>query len=267
MAAVITLLTDFGLSDPYAGVMKGVILSVLPSAKIVDMSHQIAPQDIAGAAYVLYSAYRYFPQNTVYVVVVDPGVGGDRRIVAVKTGSRIFVAPDNGVLTPVVDAEAGAHAVSVENPDYFCHPVSRTFHGRDIFSPVAAHLAAGKPPARFGPSLSVNDLVRLDVSAPAMDADGCLAGTVIAVDRFGNLITNIGINDIYAAFGGDAEHRVKVRIDDGEIAGICETYQSVPQNRPLAIIGSGDMLEISINGGNAAGYFLKGRGDKIRVCL
>ncbi|MGM0451775.1 MAG: SAM hydrolase/SAM-dependent halogenase family protein [Thermodesulfobacteriota bacterium] len=267
MAAVIALLTDFGLSDPYAGVMKGVILSVLPSAKIVDLTHRIAPQDIAGAAYALYSSYRYFPDNTVYVVVVDPGVGGARQIVAVKTGNRIFVAPDNGVLTPVVDAEAGAHAVSVKNPEYFCHPVSRTFHGRDIFSPVAAHLAAGKSMARFGPSLSVDDLVRLEVSAPAMDDDGCLAGTVIAVDRFGNLITNIGTNDIYAAFGGDAAHRVKVRIDDGEIAGICETYRSVPSNRPLAIIGSGDMLEISVNGGDAAGYFRKGRGDKIRVCL
>lgn len=263
--SVIALLTDFGLSDPYVGVMKGVILSVSPSAQVVDLAHGVAPQDIAGAAYSLYSAYPYFPDNTVFTVVVDPGVGSGRRIVSLRTGRGIFLAPDNGVLTPVMDRETIHEAVSVENPEYFLHPVSRTFHGRDIFAPAAARLAAGVALSHFGPELSVSALVRLDVAPPEMDTDGCLAGTVIAVDRFGNLITNIGRGDITAAFGDAAAESLKTIIGGFEINGLSETYQSVPQNAPLVVFGSGDMLEISVNGGNAASDFGKSRGDRVLV--
>ncbi len=264
--AVVALLTDFGLSDAYVGVMKGVIFSIAPSAQVVDLAHGVAPQDIVGASYSLYSAHPYFPENTVFTVVVDPGVGSGRRIVALRTDRKIFLAPDNGVLTPVINSETIHEAVSVENPEYFLHPVSRTFHGRDIFAPAAARLAAGEALSQFGPPLSASAFVRLDVAPPEVDSDGCLAGTVIAVDRFGNLITNIGRDDIAAAFGDTADRSLKTIIEGFEINGVSETYQSVPQNDPLVVFGSGDMLEISVNCGDAAGYFKKKRGDSVRVC-
>lgn len=261
--SVITLSTDFGLSDPYVGIMKGVILSVNPDVRIVDISHGIGPQDIAAGAYTIFSACRYFPPETIHVVVVDPGVGTGRRIVAARCRKQIFIAPDNGVLTHVMVGDGIEAAVSIENPDCFIHPVSRTFHGRDIFAPAAAHLSAGRKMDDLGPAISPDDLVRMDVSRPALSDDGILAGTVIMVDRFGNLISNISRRDVHTAFG--SEEGLSVRIGTCRIEGVSAFYGEVSQGAPLALFGSGDLLEISVCAGNANQYFGLGRQAPVQV--
>jgi len=263
--AIITLLTDFGLSDNYAGIMKGVICTICPDATIIDITHQVPPQDIEAAAYSLQTAYRFFPRDTIHLVVVDPGVGGQRRIIAARTARGIFIAPDNGILGPVLDEEPVDAVVVVENADLFLHPVSRTFHGRDIFAPVAAHLALNGDLDLLGSRIPPRTIVRMKVDAPEIMEDGSLQGTIIAVDRFGNLITNIGIQKIAAIFGSPEVMRIVVDIKGKRVAGISEIYQSVAQGAPLALIGSGGMLEISVNGGSAGAYFNASRGDKIRL--
>ncbi|MBS3809264.1 MAG: SAM-dependent chlorinase/fluorinase [Desulfobacterales bacterium] len=264
---VISLLTDFGLSDSYAGIMKGVIASLCPDARVIDITHQVAPGDIYGAAYALSSACPYFPKDTIHVTVVDPGVGSGRRIIAVRTGAGIFLAPDNGVLSMVADKYRVSAAYSVENRDIFIHPVSKTFHGRDIFAPVAAYLACKMDMAELGPAVSEKSLVRLDYAQrPELDEKGRLCGSVIAVDRFGNLITNIGREDIEEAFGAgraDGQEDICINAGDRIIRGISESYSSVPEGALLAIIGSTGRLEISVNAGNAASQLKLGRKDRV----
>ncbi len=261
--SVITLTTDFGLLDPYVGIMKGVILSIDPDARIVDISHEIGPQDIGAGAYTIFSAARYFPPGTIHVVVVDPGVGTGRRIVAVRYRKQIFIAPDNGVLTHLMDDNGIEGAVSVENPDCFLHPVSRTFHGRDIFAPAAAHLAAGRNMEDLGPAISPDTLIRIDVARPALTEDGFLSGAVIMVDRFGNLITNISRRDVHTAFGD--EEGLSVGIGPHRIDALSAFYGEVPQGDVLALFGSSDLLEISVCAGNANRYFGLGRQTPVRV--
>lgn len=263
---VISLLTDFGLSDPYAGIMKGVIASVCPDARIIDITHQVAPGDVYGAAYALAAACPYFPADTVHVAVVDPGVGSGRRIISVKTGAGTFLAPDNGLLSLVADKHPISAAYSVENPDIFIHPVSTTFHGRDIFAPAAAHLACGMDMSELGRPVSEKSLVRLDPGPPPEpDENGRLCGSVIAVDRFGNLITNIGRADIDKAFGSAAAAGKDICISAGDriIRGISESYSSVPEGVLLALIGSTGRLEISVNADSAASQLNLGRKDRV----
>ena len=248
---VIALLTDFGLSDPYVGIMKGGILSICPQASVVDVSHDVEPQDIRAAAYLLDSAYPYFPGKTVHTVVVDPGVGSGRSVIAVQAGGHYFLAPDNGVLTKVLADKDLQAAVRVENRQYFLHPVSRTFHGRDIFAPVAAHIAEGKPLDAFGPRISAEDMVQLALPAACLSGQGEVVGVVITADRFGNLITNIPENLVRQLAPGTDETRLQVQVGSHKIKGFSESYHSVSPGELLAIIGSRGYLEISVNQGNA----------------
>ena len=185
---VITLLTDFGSADHYTGAMKGVILGICPDAQLVDISHEITPYAIAEAAFTLSQAWTCFPAGTVHIVVVDPGVGSARRPILVEAASHHFVAPDNGVLTMLYDAVPAHEVREITASRYFRQPVSRTFHGRDVFAPVAAYLANGLAAAEMGDP--IGDYLRLGFSSPARTGEKTWAGTILKADHFGNLITN-----------------------------------------------------------------------------
>lgn len=262
--AIVTLLTDFGLEDAYVGIVKGVILTGNPDATLVDVSHGVAPGDVARAAYLLETAYGYFPPGSVHVVVVDPGVGSGRGIVAVEMDGHFFLAPDNGVLTGVLSKGGAVCAVSVENTRYFLSTLSRTFHGRDIFAPVAAQLSKGLDMKVLGPPIDCKELVRLNRATPAAADDQSILGTVVAVDRFGNLITNIQGQDLYEICGGGT-CELKIQIGARTIHGLSDTYASVAPGESLAVMGSTGRLEISINGGNAGEILGAGPGEEVRV--
>ena len=256
--SIVTLLTDFGWADGYVGVMKGVILSIAPHTTLVDISHDVAPQDVRDAAYVLYTAVPYFPPDTVHLVVVDPGVGSARRAIAVRTAQGTFVAPDNGVLSYVLAANPPQVAVSLTNPQYHLSQVSRTFHGRDIFAPAAAHLSRGVPITALGEP--IRDLVTFPMPKAQARADGTLIGQVIHVDRFGNAITNLRRGDIPWLYEATV-----VEIGEQVITGLKETYAQARTGEPLALIGSSGHLEIAIAGGNAAQRLNVYIGDEVRV--
>lgn len=256
--SIITLTTDFGLADGYVGTMKGVILGIAPTVTIVDISHDIAPQDVREAAYTLYAAYPYFPQGTIHVVVVDPGVGSERRAIALQTPQAAFVAPDNGVLSYVVARENVEEIVNLTDPHYHLSPVSRTFHGRDIFAPAAAHLARGIPLAELGEPLT--EIITFPLPRPQIRPDGTIVGQVIHVDRFGNLITSITSKDL-------ADHsplrESVVKIKGQSIRGIVNTYAEVTPGKLLALIGSEGHLEISVSGGSASRTLEAKVGDEV----
>jgi S-adenosylmethionine hydrolase len=263
--AIVTLTTDFGLEDAYVGIVKGVVLTANPAVTIVDVTHNISPGDVDRAAYLLETAYGSFPHGSVHVAVVDPGVGSERRIIAVELNGHRFLAPDNGVLTGVLMEGGAGHAVSVENTRYFLSPVSRTFHGRDIFAPVAAHLSKGLGLEDLGPSIDFGSLVRLDRGGPVSEAPHGIVGSVVAVDRFGNLITNIRKQDLSGIFGAADGSRLEIKVHGQTIRGLSSAYASVAPGEPLAILGSSGRVEISINGGNAGEVFGAGIGKEIRV--
>lgn len=262
--AVISLLTDFGLTDAHVGIMKGVILSTAPAARIVDISHDISPWGLVQAAYLIHASYGYFPQKTVHTVVVDPGVGSHRAIVALAANDHLFLAPDNGVLSLVLEKTTVATAVKVENRRFFREPVSRTFHGRDIFAPVAAHLAVGADIHQLGPPLDPSALVRLPIATPLTSETGELIGAVIDIDRFGNLITNIDEDRIT---GSRQPAAATVRIGHHTLFGLSGSYAEAASGQPLAIIGSRGTLELSINCGDARTFFSAAIGDPVRVVL
>ena len=245
--------------------MKGVILSIDPQAQIVDLTHDINPQDIGRAARVLQTAWPYFPEKTVHVVVVDPGVGSLRRIIAAEAWGHFFIGPDNGVLWPTLRNGTEATLVRVENPAYRLPNISRTFHGRDIFAPAAAHLSQGVAIRQLGPQVPLEKLLQFEPVAPRALADGSLAGRVVAVDRFGNLITNISAGDLDSAFPNIPKQDLAVRINDKEIDGISECYADVPANNALALVGSADELELSVNCGSAEIYFKGCKGNAVTV--
>ncbi len=261
---VITLLTDFGTDDEYVGVMKGVILSLCPSAEVVDLTHGIPPQDRVWAAYILDAGYRYFPPGTIHLVVVDPGVGTDRAILAAEVGDYLVVAPDNGVLTRLLMSNDLGRVVSVTNPDFFRPRVSRTFHGRDIFAPVAAHLALGADLDRLGPEVDPRrgGAVQLDLPVPEPRPDGELVGTVVGSDRFGNLMTNIdeGTLATWAGVGQPV-----LLIGEQRIVGLSSSFADVPPGTPLMIVNSREFLEIAINGGSAEIALGLRRGERVRL--
>lgn len=252
----IALLTDFGLRDPYVGVMKGVILSVHPAARIVDLSHDIASQDVTAAYFFLENSYRYFPPGTLFVAVVDPGVGTERAVIGVEAGGRLFLAPDNGILGFLERLEKIRRIVRIDDPKYFLHPVSNTFQGRDIFAPVAAHLSRGVDLGRMG--RETRSLVRLSVSVPRSDR-GKIVGEVISVDRFGNLVTNIPADRVPRI------RPVRVFVAKKCVGEVCETYGSRKPGRTLAYFGSGGSLEIAVNLGNAARELGVGVGTTVTV--
>ncbi|MGD9015946.1 MAG: SAM-dependent chlorinase/fluorinase [Desulfobacterales bacterium] len=267
MAAVVTLLTDFGMRDEYAGVMKGVILSRCPGALIVDISHSIAPQDIQGAALMLEAAYGYFPEGSIHVVVVDPGVGTPRDIIFAQVGGHRFLAPDNGVLTAVLGHHPPRCVRRITRTDLFLPGAAfHTFHGRDRFSPVASFLAGGGEADRLGPESDCRDLVRIRLPAPVETADGLIMGEVTGIDRFGNLITNIPWRMVSTPAGDPCRYAV-VSIGDGrrEIRGISKTYGSVASGEWVAVVGSRGMIELAVNGASAADLSGAALGDPVCV--
>ncbi len=257
---IITLTTDFGLKDPYVGVMKGVIYSINPRVNIIDITHQIDHGDILEAAFILKEIYRFFPKGTIHVAVVDPGVGGKRRSILVKTEDYFFVGPDNGIFWPIIEGEKDPLIINLTNKKYFLSEVSSTFHGRDIFAPVSAYLSKGEDPEKMGDV--IRDPVRLRIEKPSVEKDRII-GKVLRVDHFGNLITNISREDIVRKFGERLD--LKVKISDVEIQNLSRTYSDVPKGKLLALIGSFNFLEISVNMGNASEKLKKGKGEKVEV--
>jgi S-adenosylmethionine hydrolase len=275
MSRVITLTTDFGTSDAYVASMKGVILGINPQATVVDISHSVEPQFIRQASFIIHTTWRYFPEGSIHIVVVDPGVGSHRRAVVLKTPSAYFVAPDNGTLSYVINEVAdmqGAHdrstmdrattravpdgceAVSISKKEYWRHPVSATFHGRDVFAPVAAHLSLDIPIAEFGEKVDI--LTVFPIPIPFKDATGHTIGHIIHIDRFGNLVTNLRSRDIPP--GGAAVEVRNQRIDN--------TGRFYSQGSGLmALIGSNDYLELSFKDGNAASILGARVGDTIKL--
>lgn len=256
MRPIVTLLTDFGLIDPYVGVMKGVILQTSPDVQIIDLSHGVRPQDVTGAAYLLASSWRYFPSGTVHCCVVDPGVGSARKVVGAAVAGHIFVAPDNGLLSLILSDHEPSALIEIENRGQFLKSVSQTFHGRDIFAPTAAVLANGVPLTELGHPLPEPVLIPLP-EAVIDEASGEVRGEVIHIDHFGNLITSIR--------GTQMPWRPRVQIGATQIPHLVKSYADAPADALLALIGSTGRLEISINGGNAAATLSLAIGTSVTV--
>jgi len=247
--SIITLLTDFGHQDPFVGIMKGVILSLCPSASLVDLAHETAAYDILGGSFLLQSAVPYFPPGTIHVAVVDPGVGGPRRPILAEINDQLFVAPDNGLLSyPMAHGTVRAVRAIVAQ-EYLLQPVSTTFHGRDVFAPVAGHLACGVPAERFGPE--VGDVVRLPIPRPRLGEGGTLTGQVIRIDRFGNCITNIGREDLEAFTAGAAES-IRILLDGRPVGSLVQFFGEAGPGGRGAILGSTGRLELFAVQGNFA---------------
>ena len=257
---IITLTTDFGTRDQYVAAMKGVILSITPEARVVDVTHEVPPQNVREAAYILASVTPYFPEKSIHVAVVDPGVGSERRPLAVRTARAFYVVPDNGLLTPVLRAEPPEEIVHLNNPTYWLSEVSHTFHGRDIFAPVAAYLARGVPLNALGTPLSPEDIVWLPWPDPRALPDGSIEGMVVHVDHFGNIVTNIPADML----DGDPE-AWEFRVGQQRLQGLKRTYSDVDVGEPLALIGSNNTLEFSVREGNAAALWHVQAGDPVRA--
>ncbi len=251
---IVVLLTDFGLDDPYVGIVKGVILSMAPGITIVDLCHGISPQDVTSGAFALACSYRYFPRGSVFMAVVDPGVGSGRRAIAASLGGYLFVAPDNGILTGVFAEEECASCREIRNEELFLRPVSRTFHARDVFAPVAAHLALGGRLEDLGPEVA--DPVLVDWPEARVEG-GRITGVVLARDRFGNLVTNIRGELLPSGHVG-------VEIN-GMVLPLVGTYADVEAGRPLALVGSAGYLEISANMADASSLTGAGPGTSVTV--
>ena len=274
MSSIITLTTDFGLTDAYVAVTKGAILSVNPDVDIVDITHSIEPQNIVQGAFVLNNAYRYFPKQSIHIAVVDPGVGSKRCGVILKTPYALFVAPDNGILSWVINELSlnedssgqgslpftklllgeGIEAVAITDPRFWRQPVSSTFHARDIFAPVAAGLSLGISLYEFGEKL--NSLHVFPAQRPSADQEGSLLGHVIYVDHFGNLITDIRSTDL-------PKKSVVIEIAGYHIQGLMRYYQET--DGLMAIFGSSGYIEISIPGKSACSYLGAQVGDEVTV--
>ena len=245
---IVTFTTDFGLNDPFVGIMHGVVLNIHPEAIIVDVCHAVTSYDVFDGAWTIAQSYSFFPPRTVHVVVVDPGVGSERRPIIVETDEYIFVAPDNGVLSLVGAREEKFVVRHVTAERYFLHPVSQTFHGRDVFAPVAGWLSNGVAPEEFGPEIS--DYVRLPLRPVEHLDENRMRGEVVKVDNFGNLITNIGEIDAPALFQAE-EPAVSILIAGQTITRVCNSYAE-GNDEVFAIIGSSGYLEIAARQASAA---------------
>jgi S-adenosylmethionine hydrolase len=250
----IALLSDFGTNDWFVASMKGAILSIDPRAVIVDINHDIPAGDIAAGAFNLLACHGSFPKGTVFVAVVDPGVGSSRAAVALKAGGYVFVGPDNGLFSMIIDNYYKSEARSLENTRYFLEEISSTFHGRDIFAPVGAHLSRGVAFEKLGPKMK--NIVRLSAMPAAQAVKNAIHGSVIYIDRFGNAITNVS--------SSLARKAGRIRIK-GHAIPLCGCYGDVKPGKPLAVIGSCGFVEISVNRGNAARNMRLKTGDKVIV--
>ena len=259
---IIALITDFGLKDPYVAEMKAVILNICPKARIIDITHQIEKFNVRMGAFILASASQHFPKETIYVGVVDPGVGTKRRPIIVETSNSLYVGPDNGLLMMAAEKQGIRHVYEIRNKRYMLPKVSRTFHGRDIFAPAAAHLANGIPPEEFGPE--IKDYIVPEYAKPIIKGNTVI-GEVLHIDDFGNLITNIS-EETLSEIGLAEGDLIKLSFRDKSLRlKICRAYGEVDAGEPLAIIGSHNFLEFSVNLGNAAKCFGLNVGDKLML--
>jgi len=251
----IALLTDFGTRDYFVASMKGVILSIDPAAVIVDITHDIPPQSISEAAFTLRACYRDFPAGTIFVAVVDPGVGSARRAILAEAGGYYFIAPDNGLLSFILDSEADTRVFQISNAEFSASDISSTFHGRDIFAPAAAHLSRGAAPAQYGPLIS--DLQRLPGTRPERISANEIEGRIIHIDRFGNLVTNLSRNDLPSNFTLEIGGRI--------IEAHRQFYSKAEPGEVFSIWGSAGFLEISIRNGSAKDVLGAQTGQKIVI--
>jgi len=242
---VITLTTDFGATDWFVGTMKGVILGINTQVQIVDVTHEISAGDIRAGAFALAASYKFFPRRTVHVVVVDPGVGSQRGAIAVQTANYFFVGPDNGVLSFALSREKIKAVRQITNERLILQPVSNTFHGRDLFAPVAAHLSKGWPIQKAGPA--TKGFVKIDWPEPGRSSRS-ITGEIVYIDRFGNAITNIDREALFAP----TESPCEVLVKHTRLCQLGSFYQAAPARKPIAIFGSSGFLEIALNGGSAA---------------
>jgi S-adenosyl-L-methionine hydrolase (adenosine-forming) len=259
---IITLLTDFGTEDYFVGAMKGVILTRSPEAVIVDITHAIPPQDVQAGAFMLSAVYSNFPTGSIHVAVVDPGVGSDRRPIMVETGDYMFVGPDNGLFSIVLDREPAAQVRHLINANYFLQNRSSTFHGRDIFAPVAAALAEGAPPGDLGPIIL--DPVRSGFIESKIMADGTIAGTIIHIDHFGNCVTNIAWGNLRPL---QKTRSFCLRVKEDEVRRLLRSYSeaAAEPGAPFLIVGSAGFLEISVCCSSAARELNIAVGDSVQV--
>jgi S-adenosyl-L-methionine hydrolase (adenosine-forming) len=258
LGRIITLLTDFGLEDGYVGSLKGIILGICPAARIIDITHLVPPQDIRAGGFILLTVYRDFPAGTIHLAVVDPDVGTERCGLVIQTSNYLFVGPDNGLFSWVLKNELDAEVRQLENPEFWRPTVSSTFHGRDLFAPVAAHLATGVPAAALGPRRIAHIAEWSTISRHGSS----LKGEVLHVDHFGNVITNLDrktLND-FAPY-----RRLVIEAGGRTIGGLRTTYGSEPAGVALAVIGSHGFLEIAVNRGSAARLLDLGAGDTVLV--
>ena len=257
---IITLTTDFGYADPFVGIMKGVILCITPDLQIIDLNHGIPPQDIRAAALTLAASVDYFPQGTIHVAVVDPGVGSERRPILIHSAGQYFVGPDNGVFSFALKDKQSLLIVHLSNEAYFLQPKSQTFHGRDIFAPVAAHLARGVPVAEFGsPSKEW-----VSLCWPTVERAGeFIVGEVLYIDRFGNLFTNIQERDL----AGVAREKIRIHLKEVEIQRLSQSYVAGDKDTYIALVNSWGLVEIASYNDNAASRSGAKIGDKVRVEL
>ena len=267
---LVTFLTDFGMADAYVGAMKGVMLQINPQISIVDLTHNVSPQNVLEGAFLLSTAWHYFPTATIHISVIDPGVGTDRKALLLEGHGHLFLAPDNGLFSFVLPPDDGTSPLfqpyvarlpegfsvyELDNPSYWRHPVSATFHGRDIFAPVAAHLSLGVKAEEIGQP--VDSITRLAVPIPHWQGDALL-GHVLHIDRFGNIITNVLAEELPAAYGGK-----QVEVGGTEIPGLASSYAA--GEGLVTLIGSHGYLEIALSNGSASGLLRVSVGDEVWV--
>jgi S-adenosyl-L-methionine hydrolase (adenosine-forming) len=285
VSQIVTFTTDFGQREHYVGAMKGVVLSVNPAAQLIDISNDVSSYDLLDGALTIAEACSYYPTNTVHLVVVDPGVGTTRRPIIAVSGKHKFVAPDNGVLSLVMDREEHVTVYHIDAEHYFLHPVSNTFHGRDIFAPVAGYLSKGVEPAKLG--VEIEDYVRFAVPKPKASATG-VTGVVLRVDKFGNLVTNITATEAPGLFaagapkqeavaeedaepgeavaaGGDAVENFRLRVGKGEVRTLRKAFAEGEAGEAFAIVGSMGYLEIAANRASASQLLSAARGSEVVV--
>ena len=261
---IVTLTTDFGTADYYVGAIKGAVLGTCPDAEVLDISHDVLPYDILDAAFTIHQCYKYYPLNTIHVVVVDPGVGSQRRPLLVRGDEHYFIAPDNGVLSLVYPEQEKLTVYHITGTHYFRQPVSKTFHGRDIFAAVAGWLGKGVEAQQFGDE--IDDYVKLSIPK-AQGQDGkSWKGIVLKIDRFGNVITNISADDCPDLFGETAP-TFKITAGGKEISKLAENYAEGAPNEVFALLGSSGFLEIASNRGGAAKILGVKRGAEVNLQL
>lgn len=260
--AIITFLSDFGTREHYVGAVKGSILTIRPEARIIDISHEVEAHDVTEGAFTLFCSYSCFPPESIHLCVVDPGVGSSRRGLIVQTTDRLFVAPDNGLLALVLQAEKIDRIVSIEAERYFRHPVSATFHARDVFGPVAAWLSRGEDVSSFGPEVSAYEplaLPRIQIRR-----EGILEGVILHIDRFGNLITNLRADEAKKHFGENCRPAA-IEVAGTEIARFVGTYSEDAGNGPFALLGSSGFYEIAARNSSSARLLKVNRGARVRL--